>query len=783
MYGPGGELVGATTSGNTFARDGFLSLQATNSGNYSVVVSATFSGQFGDYALHLVQAPEPYAVSPGDEGGLLANGAANPGTIALGDLDMWNFPANAGENFMLRVGSTNFTPWIRLYGPSGELVGETTSGNTFARDGFLTLQATNSGNYTVMVGAVYSGQSGDYALHLALAPESFIVSPNDEGGALTNGVASPGAILLGDLDMWSFAAQAGNAITLRVGATNFTPWIRLYGPTGAFIDATTSGNTFARDGFLTLTATNAGNYTAVVSATYSGQSGDYALKLALAPQPFIVGPGDQGGPLQNGFTHAGTITLGDFDVWSFVGTPGDSNVLRVTSVDFTPWIRVYGPTGALVGETTSGNTFARQGTVSLNITNAGNYTVILGATFAGQSGTYIFKESRIPPDLNVPEAQAVNESATLTLSISAQDPDVPAKPLPFALLSGPPGMTMAPAGLTNATLTWVTTEADGPSTNVVVVTVKDTVNNHDFIRTNSFTVVINEVNTPPQLTVPANQTLDELTPLNVSASATDVDLPPNSLTFSLNTPPEGMTINPATGAISWTPAEAQGPAAYTIAVVVMDDSPSAINAQHLSTTNSFTVSVREVNLPPHLTLPPSQVVDELKPITLAAAATDGDLPANTLTFSLIAPPAGMTINPATGVINWTPTEAQGPSTETITVSVSDNGTPPLSATGTFNIVVNDVNTPPVLPAQSNVAIDELTRLNVTNTAIDSDIPLNSVSYALISPPAGAVISAAGVISWTPSEAQGPSTNIFTTVATDNGISQPKRHQRLPSRGA
>ena len=85
------------------------------------------------------------------------------GAIPLGDLDMWNFAATAGDNFTLRVGSTNFTPWIRVYGPSGALVGETTSGNTFARDGFVSMQATNAGNYSVVVSAAFAGQAGEYA--------------------------------------------------------------------------------------------------------------------------------------------------------------------------------------------------------------------------------------------------------------------------------------------------------------------------------------------------------------------------------------------------------------------------------------------------------------------------------------------------------------------------------------------------------------------------------------------------------------------------------------------
>jgi hypothetical protein len=129
----------------------------------------------------------------------------------------------------------------------------------------------------------------------------------------------------------------------------------------------------------------------------------------------------------------------------------------------------------------------------------------------------------------------------------------------------------------------------------------------------------------------------------------------------------------------------------------------------------------------------------------------------------------MTINPGTGAINWTPTEAEGPSTNTITVVVTDNGSPPLSATNSFTVVVNEVNSAPMLPTQANVTIAEQTALVVTNTATDSDIPTNALAYALMNPPAGAQISAHGVISWTPTSTQAPSTNIFETVVTDDGV--------------
>src|SRR5204863_481861 len=124
------------------------------------------------------------------------------------------------------------------------------------------------------------------------------------------------------------------------------------------------------------------------------------------------------------------------------------------------------------------------------ITNAGTYTVVVSATFANQTGSYTLKESRVPPDLIVPDTQTFDEGTTLNVVISAQDPDVPVKPLQFSLLSFPPGLGLTLVGATNATISWKTGEADGPSTNLVVATVTDVVNGKAFIRTNSFTVIV-----------------------------------------------------------------------------------------------------------------------------------------------------------------------------------------------------------------------------------------------------------------------------------------------------
>ena len=53
-----------------------------------------------------------------------------------------------------------------------------------------------------------------------------------------------------------------------------------------------------------------------------------------------------------------------------------------------------------------------------------------------------------------------------------------------------------------------------------------------------------------------------------------------------------------------------------------------------SDTKSFKVTVNEVNTPPALAAIPDKSVDELAILSFTASATDADLPANVLTYSL-----------------------------------------------------------------------------------------------------------------------------------------------------
>ena len=114
----------------------------------------------------------------------------------------------------------------------------------------------------------------------------------------------------------------------------------------------------------------------------------------------------------------------------------------------------------------------------------------------------------------------------------------------------------------------------------------------------------------------------------------------------------------------------------------------------LPDSETITIQVNEANRTPVLAAIGNKTVKEGSQLTFTAAATDPDIPSNALIFSLAAgAPAGATINSSTGLFLWTPSNKQGPMGKEqsvnypVTVQVTDNGSPALSASETITITV------------------------------------------------------------------------------------------------
>src|SRR5262249_60856839 len=82
-------------------------------------------------------------------------------------------------------------------------------------------------------------------------------------------------------------------------------------------------------------------------------------------------------------------------------------------------------------------------------------------------------------------------------------------------------------------------------------------------------------------------------------------------------------------------------------------------------------------------------------------------------YALQSGPINAVVSPD-GVITWTPTEEQGPGTFLFTTVVTDDGSPPLSATNSFVVTVTEANSAPTSPYQTHLTTPEPTTLVITN---------------------------------------------------------------------
>jgi hypothetical protein len=405
--------------------------------------------------------------------------------------------------------------------------------------------------------------------------------------------------------------------------------------------------------------------------------------------------------------------------------------------------------GVLIGFDTNSGAVTYQPNADYFGPDAFRYRVSDGSLLATGLVSLTVSPVNDAPVFNVnPTNRLVAEGALVTVTNAATDVDNTSAQLVYSLLSPPLNAIIS----TNGVITWMPNESQGPSTNTLVTTVSD----GSLTVTNSFQVIVQEVNQAPAFVgVPPNISVPEGILLLVTNAASDADVPANPLTFQLLAPPAGALIS-AAGVISWTPDESQGPSTNTLTARVSDG--------QFSVTNSFQVIVQEVNQPPSFVgIPAPVAVPEGNLLSVTNSATDADVPTNLLTYQLLLAPSGAGVSPS-GVITWNPGELDGPSTNTFKTRVSDGAA---SVTNEFVVTVSEVNQPPTfVGTPGNLVLRPQAVMAVTNAATDADWPLNLLSYQLINPPANASVNGAGAISWQPSLAQSPSTNWFYTVAND-----------------
>ncbi|WP_177418126.1 putative Ig domain-containing protein [endosymbiont of Lamellibrachia barhami] len=224
-----------------------------------------------------------------------------------------------------------------------------------------------------------------------------------------------------------------------------------------------------------------------------------------------------------------------------------------------------------------------------------------------------------------------------------------------------------------------------------------------------------------------------------AAAASDPDNDP--LTFALVQAPIGMGIDPVAGQVSWTPDISQvGNQAVTIQA---DDGRGGIAEQ------SFVIIVTAPsNQNPIFTSTPA--LDALAGVTYTYDADASDPDGDPLIYSLVQPLSGMSLDPVTGLMIWTPDGSQV-GNQLVKIRVED-GRGGIAEQLFTVVVVQPSNRNPIFTSTPILAA--AVGLAYTYDADARDLDADPLTFSVVHSPAGMSIDpATGQVSWIPDGSQ------------------------------
>lgn len=155
-------------------------------------------------------------------------------------------------------------------------------------------------------------------------------------------------------------------------------------------------------------------------------------------------------------------------------------------------------------------------------------------------------------------------------------------------------------------------------------------------------------------------------------------------------------------------------------------------------------TVITINAPPVFTSIPPASANEDSPFIYDAQASDPDIDA--ITYSLISPRSGMSIDAATGRLFWIPDD---PDTGSNQIQIKADDGHGRFTVQTFTLVVKNVNDAPTIVSILASTINEKSAYSYTVTGNDVDAG-DVLTYSIVSGPSGMVINEkSGVLTWTP----------------------------------
>jgi cyclophilin family peptidyl-prolyl cis-trans isomerase len=224
--------------------------------------------------------------------------------------------------------------------------------------------------------------------------------------------------------------------------------------------------------------------------------------------------------------------------------------------------------------------------------------------------------------------------------------------------------------------------------------------------------------------------------------------------FELVQGPEGMSIDPVSGRVSWIPQHGQG-GLHQVLIRAVDTAGNFSD-------QAFAVQVARA---PRFDIASSHVLTELQPWQLVIAISTENPPA--VVQALDPLPWGMVFDSAEPALRWIPNEEQGPGEYTVRLQAIDS----LGLTTTFSLTLTvlEDNQPPQLAAIDEIFAREGEVIRMQLSATDPDLPVQPLLFSLHGeiPPGMSLDPHTGILEWQPQEEHGPRVYRLEVRVTDS----------------
>ena len=747
LAGASGGTLTYTLNSDTPPASDTLTLQASDLGNAGSGGTLTGSDTatinltaVNDAPVHTVPGPQVTA-----EDTPLVFNAAGGNLISIGDVDA------GGAAVQVTLSATGGT--LTLSG---------TAGLTFS-----------TGDGTGDASMQFSGTLVD--VNAALNGLTFNPTPDFTGGAGIGIVTSD----LGSAGTGGPQTDT-DAISINVTAVNDPPTLGFPGPD---LNYTENDGPSELDTTATVADIDSPDFatgTLTVAFTANGQAED---RLAVRHQG--TGPGQVG-------VSGGNVTYGGVTVGSWSGGTSGATPLVVTFNANATAAVVQAVARAVTYENVSDtpSTLTRTWQATLTDGDGGTSTPVTGNIFlTAVNDVPVITSNGGGPTANV----NVAENSTAVTTVTATDLDLPTQTLAYSISGGADAGRFTIDSGTGA-LSFSTapdreaaTDANGDHVYEVTVQVSDGAGGTDT-QTLFVTVTdVDEFNVGP--VSDANAAADLVaenaangTLVGLTAQATDADATTSAITYSLDDSAGGrFTIDSATGVVT----VANGGLLDYEAATSHDITVRATSADGSSSTRTFTIALGPVNdNAPVITSnggggSASVTVAENTTAVTTVAATDADLPAQTVSYSISggADAGRFTIDSATGALTFSappdfenPLDADGDNVYEVTVQASDGAGG--ADTQNLSVSVSNTNEAPVATiGPATYAVDEQVTLTLHGTGLalaDVDAGANPIQ-ATVSVVSGTLTAAAGTTGVTVLGSGTSSVTLSGTVAQINDL--------------